>query len=177
MGYCPCFSDSTFLFPGFEVKSGTTRAITARWLLAVFCGLIAVRQAAGQLTPPGDMPQRPMVLENSKPDAFYLRDEDGTLVLNNPTLDYMRGFELYHAKRPATALTRIPIDDPVDAQYPDGRIAPFSRLAKIFFDAIEKGTPATPGFAEGYRAQMLIDAARRSHQQGAWIDVPTKIDV
>lgn len=103
--------------------------------------------------------------------------EDGTLVLSNPTLDYMRGFEIYHARRPSTALIHIPVDDPIDAQYPDGRIAPVSRLAKVFFDAIEKGTAATPGFAEGYRAQMLIDAARRSHEQGTWITVPPGIDV
>ena len=66
---------------------------------------------------------------------------------------------------------RIAADDPADAKYPDGRIAPVSRLAKIFFDAIEDGGTATPGFAEGYRVQLLIDAARRSHQQGVWIDV------
>ena len=97
--------------------------------------------------------------------------EDGTLVLHNPSADYMRGFDLMHAKRSATVIERIPMQDPVDAKYPDGRIAPVSRLAKIFFDAIETGTTASPGFAEGYRVQMLIDAARRSHQQGKWIDV------
>jgi predicted dehydrogenase len=64
------------------------------------------------------------------------------------------------------------VHDPVDAKYPDGRIAPVSRLAKMFFDAIETGATASPGFAEGYRVQLLIDAARRSHQQGKWIDVP-----
>jgi len=103
--------------------------------------------------------------------------EDGTLVLHNPAADYMRGFELYHAKRPATALTRVPVDDPIDARYPDGRIAPVSRLAKRFFDAIENGTPATPSFADGYRSQVLIDAARRSHEQGAWIAVPAESHV
>jgi len=97
--------------------------------------------------------------------------EDGTLVLHNPGADYMRGFELFHARRP-DALRRIPVDDPVDAKYPDGRIAPVSRLAKIFLDAIEGGATAFPGFAEGYRAQLLIDAARRSHQQGVWITIP-----
>jgi predicted dehydrogenase len=96
--------------------------------------------------------------------------EDGTLVLHNPGSDYMRGFGLWHGKRDAP-LARIGTDDPVDAKYPDGRIAPVSRLATIFFDAIETGRPAKPGFAEGYRVQQLIDAARRSHQQGAWIDV------
>ena len=96
--------------------------------------------------------------------------EDGTLVLHNPGADYMRGFELWHGKREAP-LVRIGTDDPVDAKYPDGRIAPVSRLAKIFFDAIESGGIAAPGFAEGYRVQQLIDTARRAHLQGVWIDV------
>jgi len=96
--------------------------------------------------------------------------EDGTLVLHNPGADYMRGFELSHARR-AAALERILVEDPVDAKYPDGRIAPVSRLVKIFLDAIESGGTASPGFAEGYRVQVLIDAARRSHQLGTWIDV------
>jgi predicted dehydrogenase len=99
--------------------------------------------------------------------------EDGTLVLHNPGADYMRGFELFHAKRPAS-LERVPVTDPIDAQFPDGRIAPVSRLAKLFFDAIESGGSATPGFAEGYRVQQLIDAARRSHSQGAWIDIASE---
>src|SRR5207342_3063252 len=96
--------------------------------------------------------------------------EDGMLALHNSGADYMRNFELWYGKREAP-LVRIASEDPVDAKYPDGRIAPVSRLAKIFFDAIENGTNAEPGFAEGYRVQQLIDAARRSHEQGAWIDV------
>jgi predicted dehydrogenase len=96
--------------------------------------------------------------------------EDGTLVLHNPGVDYMRGFELFHAKRGA-ALQRIAVIDPIDAQFPDGRIAPVSRLAKLFLDAIENGGTPKPGFAEGYRVQVLIDAARRAHDQGTWIDV------
>jgi predicted dehydrogenase len=96
--------------------------------------------------------------------------EDGTLVLLNPGADYMRGFELRYAKRPSP-LELVAVSDPVDAQFPDGRIAPVSRLAKLFFDAIEGHGIATPGFAEGFRVQCLIDAARRSHAQGAWVDV------
>ena len=95
--------------------------------------------------------------------------EDGTLVLHNPTADYMRGFDLTYARRPG-ALERIAVDDPLDTQYPDGRIAPVSRLVNKFIDAIETGTQTAPGFAEGYRVQRLIDAAQRSNQQGRWID-------
>jgi predicted dehydrogenase len=97
--------------------------------------------------------------------------EDGTLVLQNPGADYMRGFELLHATRLAATLRRIVVSDPADARYPDGRIAPVSRLAKIFLDAIESGGTAAPGFVEGFRVQRLMDAARRSHSQGVWIDV------
>lgn len=96
--------------------------------------------------------------------------DDGTLVLHNPGTDYMRGFELSYGKRPG-ALEPIPVTDPIDAQYPDGRIAPVSRLVNRFINAIERGGIATPGFAEGYRVQYLIDAARRSHGEGRWIDV------
>ncbi len=101
--------------------------------------------------------------------------EDGTLVLHNPGADYMRGFELQLSKRLA-AMVRIPVSDPTDAQYPDGRIAPVARLAKQFLDAIERGGTCKPGFAEGYRVQRLIDAARRSHEQGAWIELADKDD-
>ncbi|MGN6573485.1 MAG: Gfo/Idh/MocA family protein [Pseudolabrys sp.] len=104
---------------------------------------------------------------------FY--GEDGTLVLNNIGVDYMRGFELLHARRPATAFVRAAIDDPADAQYPDGRIAPVSRLVKNFIDAIETKSAPRPGFAEGYRVQFLIDAAQRSHRDGHFLDVRPEI--
>jgi len=97
--------------------------------------------------------------------------EDGTLVLHNRSADYMRGFELLHGKRTSNDFERIAIVDPVDAQYPDGRIAPVSRLVAKFFDAIESGGNAHPGFAEGYRAQQMIEAARRSNLTGAWMTV------
>ncbi len=100
-----------------------------------------------------------------------LYGEDGTLVLSNSTGDYMRGFELWQGRRPAAALAQVPIEDPDDARYPDGRIAPVSRLVKIFFDAIENGGAAEPDFAAGYRVQQLIAAAQRSHREGAAIDV------
>jgi len=102
---------------------------------------------------------------------FY--GEDGTLTLINPTADYMRGFVLSHARRPAVALAPVAIaDDPVDRDFPnEARIAPVSRLVNRFLDAIERHQPMTPGFAEGYRAQVLLDAVRRAHAQASWIDI------
>ena len=100
---------------------------------------------------------------------FY--GEDGTLVLHNAQADYMRGFELFHAKRGATALARIAVEDPADLGQPDGRIAPVSRLAKRFFDAIEGRGRAEPDFAAGFRVQQLIDAAQRAHREGKMVAV------
>jgi hypothetical protein len=38
-------------------------------------------------------------------------------------------------------------------------------------DACESGGSPSPGVGEGYRVQCLIDAARRAHASGRWIDV------
>ncbi len=92
---------------------------------------------------------------------FY--GEDGALMLVNTGADYMRGFELFYAHRPAETLARVDVKAPDDSQYADGRIAPVSRLAKRFLDAIEKGGDVTPGIREGHRVQHLIELARLSH--------------
>lgn len=102
---------------------------------------------------------------------FY--GEDGTLMLINETADYMRGFRLLHARRPGT-LVSIEVSDPLDGGFADGRIAPVSRLAARFLDAIEAGTASAPGLSAGYRVQQLMAAARRSHDLGGWIDVRTE---
>jgi predicted dehydrogenase len=97
---------------------------------------------------------------------FY--GEDGTLVLANLTPEYMRGFELRHARRPAAALTPVNVDSLPADPTADGRIAPVARLASRFLDAIEQRHMPTPSFAEGFRVQQLIEAARRSHASGCW---------
>lgn len=100
---------------------------------------------------------------------FY--GEDGTMTLINATPDYMRGFELHLARRPARALEILEIDDPVDRDFPgDGRIAPVSRLAATFLDAIAYGRSAVPGFAEGLRVQALLDTARRANNGRCWLE-------
>jgi predicted dehydrogenase len=46
-----------------------------------------------------------------------------------------------------------------------------ARLVQRFVDACERGGSPSPGFAEGYRVQALIDAARHAHSSGRWTDV------
>jgi len=104
---------------------------------------------------------------------FY--GEDGALRLINDTADYMRGFQLSMAQRPAGALTAVEVVDPVDLRFPsDGRIAPVSRLAAGFLDAIENGQPTAVGFAQGLRVQALLDTARRANNRGRWLDFGPK---
>lgn len=103
---------------------------------------------------------------------FY--GENGTLMLVNATADYMRGFELLYARRPAAKLERIELHDPLDAQYPDGRIAPVSRLASRFLDTVEGKSRSGPTFADGLRVQQLIAAARQSHDGGRFVETGSK---
>jgi predicted dehydrogenase len=101
---------------------------------------------------------------------FY--GDDGTLILVNDTADYMRGFRLSIGRRPASALTEIEIDDPVDRAFPaDGRVAPVSRMAAAFLDGVERARPTSIGFAQGLRVQALLDLARRANHLGRWVDI------
>jgi predicted dehydrogenase len=106
---------------------------------------------------------------------FY--GDEGTVALINPTADYFRGFELRHAQRGQVtqeleALARVVVEDFGGEHIPEVRIVPVARLVRRFIDACEGGGVASPGIAEGYRVQCLIDAARRAHMSGSWIDVP-----
>lgn len=100
---------------------------------------------------------------------FY--GDDGALVLANPTIDYFRGFELKHARRGKDALEAVAVEDFGVEEVADPRIVPVARLVRRFIDACEGGRPPVPGFAEGYRVQCLIDAARRAHASGRWTEV------
>jgi predicted dehydrogenase len=99
---------------------------------------------------------------------FY--GDEGSLVLDNPTRDYMRGFGLRLAVRPqdfADDATGLECDD----VWEDGRVLPSSRIARRFLDWIHDGTPAEPNFSAGLRVQSLLEDARRSHQTGEWVEV------
>ena len=101
----------------------------------------------------------------------HFSGEDGTLVLANPTADYFRGFALRHARRGDAALQTVPVEDFGAAELADVRVVPVGRLVGRFIEACVAGGSPAPGFAEGYRVQCLIDAARRAHGGGHWIDV------
>jgi predicted dehydrogenase len=108
---------------------------------------------------------------------FY--GDAGSLLLDNPTADYFRGFTLRHARRAGgapqqrtdSAMQSIAVEDIGADPSVDTRVVPVARLVRRFIDACERGGNPSPGFAEGYRVQVLIDAARRSHASGRWVDL------
>jgi predicted dehydrogenase len=104
---------------------------------------------------------------------FY--GDDGTLVLTNPTADYFRGFQLMQARRPDSSLQAVATEDVSADRFSDSRVAPVARLVQRFVDACERGGSPSPGFAEGYRVQGLIDAARHAHASERWIAVAPSI--
>ncbi len=99
---------------------------------------------------------------------FY--GEDGTLVLDNPGPDYMRGFSLRLARRPDD-FAPVAVTAQAEDIWEDGRVLPSSRLVHGFLDWIDGGPPAEPNFAAGLRVQELLEAARQSHAKGVWVDV------
>lgn len=96
---------------------------------------------------------------------FY--GEDGSILLHNPTADYVRGFSVWHSKRGSDdwgwveGLEWTGVDTSVDS-----RIAPTGRLVTRFLDAIESGRSMSPGFTEACRVQELLETAGYSNQTG-----------
>lgn len=88
--------------------------------------------------------------------------ENATLVLENCTTDYASGFELSVGTRSTGSLQLIARDEPQPGV--DGRVAPVARLASRFLDAILNGGAMSPNFADGLRAQSILDEMRASSQ-------------
>jgi len=93
--------------------------------------------------------------------------ESGSIVIENRSQDYVRGFQLYLARRPDHEPNLIDVPDLEETD--DGRIPAVAALARPFIAAVRENLPFQPGFREGSRVQALIDAALRSNLQNSWI--------
>ncbi len=91
--------------------------------------------------------------------------DSGSLLLENVTSDYARGFRLSLGTRHAPQLAPVKIAD--DAGSDDGRIFPVSRIAGRFIEAILRGATVSPGLEEGLRVQELLEVLRLAHQRGS----------
>jgi predicted dehydrogenase len=95
---------------------------------------------------------------------------DGTLVLENMTADYVTGFKLSLGTREAGAMQTIEIPEDF-ANGADGRILAAAKLGSRWLDWIQSGEPASPTIQDGLRVQRLLEAARKSHNSGGWVDI------
>jgi predicted dehydrogenase len=95
---------------------------------------------------------------------FY--GQEGTLMLDNRTADYIQGFKLFYGTRASNRLEVVASDDPKDTVTIDGRIDAVARLTKRFVNWIKTGLPSAPNFQDGLRVQKLLEAAWLSHQAG-----------
>jgi predicted dehydrogenase len=89
---------------------------------------------------------------------------EGTLILDNPTSDYIHGFGLKIGRRGSAHLEQL--EPPLQSPYEDGRITAVSSLVSRLIDWARDGTPSHPNLEDAIRVQTLLDAARRSHNSG-----------
>lgn len=111
-------------------------------------------------------------VSNASPGACIHRwdvvFEQATATLENKTSDYMSGFALTIGDRKDR---RQQISNEF-VNGVDGRVAPFSRLAGRFVDAVRTGARCTPNFFHGARVQTLIECARKANLARKFISAP-----
>ncbi len=91
--------------------------------------------------------------------------EQGTLVLENRTTDYVNGFTLSVGTRETRAFSTQQVEQ---FPHPDGRIGAASAIVKRFVDAILSRAAVRPNLCDGMRVQKLIAIARAADESGAW---------
>ncbi|MCX5893911.1 MAG: Gfo/Idh/MocA family oxidoreductase [Deltaproteobacteria bacterium] len=100
---------------------------------------------------------------------FY--GSQGTMVLNNPTSDYVTGFQLFHGTRESGRLIAVPDEPGKSETHVDGRIDVVAKMAHKFLTWMETGVPCHPSFQDGLRVQKLLHAAETSHRSRTWVEV------
>jgi predicted dehydrogenase len=100
---------------------------------------------------------------------FY--GEEGTLVLENRTKDYHRGFTLNLATRDEEAWQDLSSKDTNDNPADDERVPAVARMAASFLDWVTEGRRASPDFVEASRVQALLEVAQRSDDTRQWLEV------
>lgn len=109
------------------------------------------------------------VLYGGEGHTLEIYGDKGTLKLSNRNLfDAVNGFTLTKIdSRDKTTNIKIK----ASPQVADGRIFPFSRLARDFIMAIQKKKTFAPSFTTGVRVHKVIAAVHRSAQTKKWIKV------
>lgn len=95
---------------------------------------------------------------------------DGSVILDNPSADYVNGFTL------AASMHSPTFDPPTAASVPDGavdgRISATAQIASRFVSHVRAGGSPTPNLGNGFRVQTILEAFRQSHHTRAWVEAP-----
>jgi predicted dehydrogenase len=147
--------------PSRPGASGERRAVTAEDYAQLHCRLddgVPVSCVLSNVAP------------YTKGHWVEIYGESKALVFGSSSDDYGKGFEVWIGKQ--SQLEKIATEDAPRDRFADGRILPFMRLAKRFIAAVENDSREhQPSFREGLRAQVLMQAAIQSSQEGACVDV------
>ena len=103
-----------------------------------------------------------------------LHGSEGALQLINESRDYISGFKLLRGGPGDSSMTQVACDATGSATTDsdvDGRIQATSAMMKRLVDWMETGQEQNPNFEDGLRVQRLIEEARQSHLDAAWVDV------
>jgi predicted dehydrogenase len=98
--------------------------------------------------------------------AFY--GENGAVILRNSNSDYMRGFELFIAKRNLPEPELVSIESYDDN---DGRVLPTASLISQLIDSIGGGANVECDLHAGRRVQALIEATLASDRSRCWVSI------
>lgn len=113
-------------------------------------------------------------LGNGHQINFY--GDEGTLVLHNPTTDYISGFRLIMGTRDTNELSVLSSNEDPGQSSIDGRIAAVSGIVNKFAGWISTSSPAKPDLSDGLRVQALLEACRSSSDSGKWIENISEIE-
>ena len=100
-----------------------------------------------------------------------LYGSDGSLILQNASNDYIKGFQLSLGTRTSGRHRPVDISDAAEETSSDGRIAATARVVGRFVDWIQHGHAGRPSFDDGHRVQQLLRASEDSAVQGQWVRV------
>ncbi len=110
------------------------------------------------------------MIEAGRPEhSIEFFGERGALMIAEPE-------ELYRAELGEGAWQRVEIaPTPLAPKMRDGSWARgFTVFAQEIINALRAGRnniPHAATFADGHRTQLVLDAARRAHERGCWVDV------
>jgi predicted dehydrogenase len=94
--------------------------------------------------------------------------ERGSLVLSNPTTDYVNGFTLSVGTRDGDSFS-TELHEPHAGE--DGRVAAVGKIFRRFLDGIASGSSVRPNLTDGVRVQHLIAKVCAADETGTWQSV------